>query len=346
MRRIASTVMGLALLVAVGAAGYWAGTNAIVPPELPVSTHATQTYTVSMGTVGRDAKVAVTSAWTTELTLFGNASGVVTTVRHEPGALAQAGDVVATVELRPVVVAQGRVPMFRTLKKDVRGPDVRQLQQLLRAKGFLKAKATGRFDPATIAATQRWQRSVGARQTGVVAPADLLFVERLPARLEVLVATGSRVNPGDAFVRVLGATPSFTATVSGSTRAELATGMTVTITAPDDATAWTGVLGTFEATPDGRYIASISGDLCAGACDTIPVQGETALAGKVVLVPERTGVVVPVSALVQLPSGATAVMLPNNTIRGVTVVAEADGFAIVKGIDAGATILLPAAPSP
>lgn len=344
MRRIASALVALALLVGVAAAGYWAGTTAVVPPELPVATHATQTYVAATGSVGRDANVPVTAAWATTQTLFGNADGVVTAVRHKAGALAQTGEVIATVELRPVVVAAGRVPMFRTLRKDVRGPDVRQFQELLRSKGFLKSKATGRFDAATIAATKRWQRSIGVKQDGVVRAGDLLFVDRLPARLEVIPAVGVRATPGAELVRVLGASPAFTATVSGSTRAELTSGMTVAITAPDGTTTWTGTLGTFEATPDGRYLASISGELCDAGCDAIPVTGETALAGTVELVPERTGVVVPLSALVQTPAGAAAVTLADGSTREVRIAAQADGFAIVEGLDEGTTIVLPAAP--
>jgi peptidoglycan hydrolase-like protein with peptidoglycan-binding domain len=346
VRRILTALVTLVLLVSVGAAGYWAGATAVVPPELPVESHATQTYVAEVGTVGRSADVPITAAWATAETLFGNADGVVTAVRHQAGTLAKTGDIIATVELRPVVVAHGRVPMFRALGRNTRGPDVRQFQALLLSKGFLKGKATGRFDRATMAATRRWQKSIGVKQDGVVRPSDVIFVDRLPARLAVVPAVGLRVASGSEFVRLLEAAPAFSAVVSASARAELASGMTVSITAPDRASTWVGTLGTFEATPEGRYIASISGNPCGAGCEVISVTGETALAGIVELVPVREGVVVPVSALVQTPTGGAAVALPDGGLRGVSITSQADGFAIVEGLEPGTMIVLPGVPAP
>jgi peptidoglycan hydrolase-like protein with peptidoglycan-binding domain len=344
VQRILTILVALALLVGVAVAGYWAGSAALVPPELPVTPHSTQAYVAGTGTVGRSMRVAVTASWTVTRTLLGSAAGVVTAVRHAPGSVARAGDVIATVDLRPVVVAAGAVPMFRTLKAGVRGPDVRQLQQLLRARGFLR-NPTGLFDVATVAAAKRWQHSVGADMTGVVEPSALVFVDTLPARLTVIPGVGSAVTPGADLVSILSASPTFVATMSASTRAGITSGMSLAIASPDGAT-WAGAFGTFETTADGQYRAPITGVLCGDACDSIAVTGETALAGTVVLVPERSGVVVPVSALAQLPSGAAAVTLADGSSRQVTVTAEADGFAIVDGLDAGTSILLPSPPAP
>jgi peptidoglycan hydrolase-like protein with peptidoglycan-binding domain len=346
LRRTLTALVTLALLAGVGAAGYWAGTNAVAPPALPVASPGVQTYVAATGTVGRTDTVAVTAAWTTIATVYSVADGVVTAVRHRAGALAAAGEVLATVDLRPVVAAAGPVPMFRALSRGASGPDVRQLQGLLRAEDYLKAKVTGRFDDATVAAVKRWQRAVGVRADGVVRAGDLVFVAQLPARLVVVPAVGSRMGAGAELVHVLGTTPSFAAIVDAGTRAELATGMSVSIAAPGGST-WTGELGALEPTQDGqRYQAPLTGSLCGASCDAVAVDGETALKGTVVLVPERSGVVVPVSALVQTPSGAASVALADGTRHEVTVVAEADGFAVVDGLPAGTAIALPAEPAP
>lgn len=343
LRRLVAVVAALALVGAIAGLGYWAGTNAVVPPELPVDEHLSQTYAVATGSVERSIDIAVSASWSTSRVLFAGSDGVVTSVLHGAGALAGPGDVLTTIDLEPVVIAEGAVPMFRTLQRGVEGPDVAQLQRLLRAKGFLSGPADGAFGPITEAAVKRWQRSIGARRDGVVDPGTLLFVEGQPSRLEVAASVGERIGVGSELVRLLGGRPEFVATISPSQRAELAAGMTVVITGPEGER-WPGELGPFEVQPDGRYFAPLSGNLCGDACDRIAVAGETALSGSIELVPETEGVVVPTSALVEQPSGGLAVTLVDGGSAGVRIVAEADGFAIVEGLEPGTVIVLPSPP--
>lgn len=343
MRRIAGLAVASVLLVGIVGVSYWAGSRAVAPPEIPVEDHPVLTYQVEIGTVARSVRVSVTASWATTRTLFAGAGGVVTSVSHSAGGFASPGDAIATIDLEPVVVATGEVPMFRPLQLGVEGADVAQLQQLLQSQGFLARPPDGRFDTETAAAASEWQRAVGATADGVVGEGSLLFVAYLPARLEVLATVGERIGAGDDMVRVLDERPDFVATVSDSTRAELATGMTVAIDAPDRST-WHGELGAFQPLDDGRYSASVTGDPCGQACDLVPVAGETALSGRIELVPETRGVVVPTSALVQGSGGALAVTLADGTSRVVRVVAEADGFAVVDGLKAGTAIRLPSPP--
>jgi hypothetical protein len=252
--------------------------------------------------------------------------------------------VLATVDLEPMVIAEGPVPMFRTLRQGVEGPDVAQFQDLLRTKGFYRDAVDGQFGPITTAATKRWQKAVGAKQDGIVSPGTLLFVDSLPARIEILAVVGQRITAGGDLVRILGETPEFVATVSGAQRAELSSGSIVVVDAPNGGT-WPGALGSFEALDDGRFETKLGGDLCGEDCDQVPVDAETALSGSIELVPETTGLVVPISALVQQPSGKLAVTLVDGSTRAVVVVAEADGFAIVEGLESGLTVRLPSPPA-
>jgi hypothetical protein len=119
--------------------------------------------------------------------------------------------------------------------------------------------------------------------------------------------------------------------------------MTVTIAGPEGET-WTGELGPFEVEPDGRYASTLSGELCGEECDSVAVGGETALGGSIELVPKTEGVVVPTSALVEQPSAGLAVALADGGIAPVSIVAEADGFAVVEGIEPGTVIVLPSPP--
>jgi peptidoglycan hydrolase-like protein with peptidoglycan-binding domain len=345
MRRTVGILVSLAVLAGVAVLGYWAGTNAVVPPSLPLASHDPITYTVANGTVGSTLKLSLAASWSTTRTLGAGRGGTVTSVLLAGGAEASNGTVIATIELQPVVVATGSVPMFRTLASGVDGPDVAQLQRLLAAKGFYKGAIDGRFRKSTTSATKLWQRSLGAAQSGVVDAGALLFVDSLPARMDVIPAVGDRVAQGGDFVKVLGSEPGFVASVTADARANLHSGQAISIAAPNGGT-WAGTLGTFELQTDGRggYTASLGGMLCGADCGLVPVAGETALTGTVELVPTTAGPIVPTSALVVQPSGGSAVTLSDGSLKLVTIVAEANGFAVVKGIEPGAVIRLPSPP--
>jgi peptidoglycan hydrolase-like protein with peptidoglycan-binding domain len=336
--------MGLVLFAAFGGLMYWAGTNAVAPPSLPGSDQPVPTYAAQDGTVGQSDDVSVTASWASAQTVLSNASGVVTSVRQQPGQLASSGDVIATVNLQPVVVVAGSVPTFRTLTKDETGPDVAQWQTLLIARGLLSGVASGKFDAATAAATRAFRKSIGASDAASVGPETVVFVATMPARLVLLVGAGDRVSEGSSFLRVLAAKPDFVALIPASERLDLASGMPVTIDRPGSGS-WTGVLGTLDPQQDGSYSASITGSLCGDDCGLIAPQGGTALGGHIELVPKTSGVLVPTSALVQQASGGLYVMLADGTSLPVTIVAEADGFAVVKGLEAGTVVQLPGAPS-
>jgi peptidoglycan hydrolase-like protein with peptidoglycan-binding domain len=270
-----SRVGWLALLVAVAAVAYWAGTNAILPPQLPAVPQPHVTYEVTTGTVGRSVRVPVAASWPVAQTLPSRVDGVVTTELIDDGGVATTGAVVATVDLRPLVVAEGVVPMFRTLHEGLAGPDVLQLQTLLRARGLLDGAREGTFDAVTAQATMRWQRSIGAEVTGQVDPGDLIFIAAMPARLDLVPQVGDRVSDGDPLVRVLAADPAFVITVGASQRAELSSGMDVSIAAPGGGD-WRGELGVFRALEDGRYVGDVTGSPCGVDCGRISTDGDPA----------------------------------------------------------------------
>jgi peptidoglycan hydrolase-like protein with peptidoglycan-binding domain len=345
IRRAPGILLSLAGLVGVALAGYWAGTNAVVPPSLPLASHDPITYTVANGTVGSTVNISVAASWSTTRTLRAGRSGTVTSVLLTGGAEAADGTVVATIDLQPVVVATGSVPMFRTLEEDLDGPDVAQLQTLLAEKGFYKGTVDGRFRWSTTAAIKLWQNSTGASESGIVDTGALIFVPSLPARMAIIPAVGDRVAQGGDLVKVLGSKPDLIATVTNSQRGSVRSGQTISIAAPNGAT-WPGTLGSLEFMTDGRdgYQTTLAGTLCGNDCGLVPIVGETALKGSIVLVPSTSGPVVPTSALVVQPSGGSALTMSDGSTRVVEIVAEANGFAVVKGIEAGAVIRLPSPP--
>lgn len=342
-RRVVGAVGLALLLVLVGASMYWAGRTAVVPPALPGDVSVMPTYRVATGTVGSTERVSVSASWPTRQTIPTGGSGVVTSVLHAPGTLIDSGSVVATVNLGPIVVVEGAVPIFRTLMRGVSGPDVRQWQTFLVGRGLL-AKATGTFDAATASATKAFRRSIGAGSATSIGPESLLFVTGLPAPAEVVPAVGDRIATGEPLLRVLAASPDFIATLSSAERAELRTGMAIALTAPDGAS-WHGTLGTFSERPEGGYAVAIEGRPCGTACGAVPVAGTTQLTGSIILVPETAGVVIPTSALTEEPAAGLTVTLEDGSMRPVTVRAEANGFAVVDGLPADTVIRLPAPPA-
>ena len=346
MRRAGGILISLAVLAAVAVLGYWAGTNAVVPPSLPLASHDPIAYTVKDGSVGSTVNISLGASWSTTQTLRAGRGGTVTSVLLVGGAEATAGTVIATLDLRPVVVATGSVPMFRTLVSGIDGPDVAQLQQLLAAKGLYKGAIDGHFRASTKAAVKLWQKSLGASQSGAVDAGALVFVPSLPARMALIPGVGDLVAQGGDLVKVLGSKPDFVADITAEQRANLRSGEAIAITAPNGGV-WPGTLDSFEPSTNGvpgSYKAVIGGTLCGADCDLVPVEGETALQGTIELVPKTSGPVVPTSALVVQPSGGSAVTLTDGSLKLVTIVAEANGFAVVSGIEAGTVIRLPSPP--
>jgi peptidoglycan hydrolase-like protein with peptidoglycan-binding domain len=316
----------------------------VAPPALPESVAQVETYEVQPGSVGHVERLAIAATWQPVGIVHAARDGVLTSVRLTPGDVVAPGTTVATVDLEPVVVATGQVPMFRTLRDGVAGPDVRQLQELLVAGGYLSHAADGDFGPETTAATRAWQAAIGAPITGEVAPGSVVFVPSLPTRMRVVATVGDRLSPEADLAWLLEDAPRFHASIEAGRRGDLATGDAITIEAPDGS-AWQGTLGEFVSQEGvGGYVVDVEGVDCGTACDSVPLAGETMLAASVVSVPETSGLVVPVSAMARQASGDQAVTLADGSLQPVTVVAEADGFAVVEGIEPGTRIQLPQSP--
>lgn len=344
MRRVPAWAGFLVVGALIAALAFWAGSVVVAPPTLPESVVQVETYEVQPGRVGHVERLPIAAMWQPVGIVHAARDGVLTSVTLTPGDIVATGTTVATIDLEPVVVATGQVPMFRTLRDGVVGPDVRQLQDLLVAGGYLAQPADGAFGPETTAATGAWQAAIGAPVTGEVAPGSVVFVPSLPTRMRVVAAVGDRLSSDSDLAWLLEDAPRFQATVEAGRRGDLATGDVITIDVPDGS-AWTGVLGEFVSQEGvGGYLVDVEGVDCGTACGSVPLAGQTMLAGSVVSVPETSGPVVPTSALVHQASGDQTVTLVDGSSQAVTVVAEADGFAVVEGIEPGTRIQLPSAP--
>lgn len=340
-------LVGLLVAGVLVAAGWWAASVALEPPDDPLGEPVPVEFTVSDGVVGRSLRFASVASWQFRDLARNAASGVVTSVGVAPGDEVAAGDVLYSVDLRPVVVAAGGTPMFRDLGLNSDGPDVAQVQELLASLGFYAGEVDGDFGSAVRSAVRDWQDSLGLEDDGVVRVGDVVFVSSLPARVVLAddVTVGAPLVGGEVVVRELVGDPEFVIRLSPEQRSLVPLSADVFVTF--DGGVWSGRI--VEAVEDelrGELLlvleGSVGGSVCGSDCAAVvPLVGETSFSTEIVVVPETEGPVVPVAGVVTNPDGSASVRMAGGEMAEVTIVAVADGLAVVEGVSAGDVILLP-----
>lgn len=123
----------------------------------------TSTQPGKLGVLAGPAVVAGTEGTLTEL--------------PAPGTQLASRSVLYRVDDTPVIAVEGALPQWRAFEAGMTdGPDVRQLEESLRAWGHLKGVADERFDARTAAAVKAWQKELGLPRTGVVEKGRVQFV--------------------------------------------------------------------------------------------------------------------------------------------------------------------------
>lgn len=335
-------------LVAVGvAAGWWAAHAFAAPAVVAPSAAATSVYRVEQGTVGKTVAQAAQASWSEEVVGRARAAGTVTSVMRESFEPVTAGTQLLSVELRPVVVEPGAVPAFRDLRQGSQGPDVAQLQ---RAVG---RPDSGSFDASTTSAVKTWQAKNGFPADGVVRAADIVYVEGLPRRLSLAdgVGVGADLVSGADLVEAVGGSPTVVMKIGLDQIGAVPTTGQVSVTSPDgSARPWSGELGTPRQLPSGEIQIPIvgtdgAGPVCGNDCAAaFPLGDPTTVQITIDVVASTTGPVVPTSAITTDAGNQTSVRRPDGTTVPITLTASADGLAVVKGLQVGEQILMPALP--
>ncbi len=334
-------------VAAVGVIVWWVWGVLATPPADPLAAAAEPvTFTVAEGTVERSMTFAARAAWETVPLGRVGRTGVVTSVVVEPGDTVAVGDVVFTVDLRPVVVAEGAVPAFRQLAQRDTGADVAQLQALLAESGWFTGEVDGRFGAGTRSAVRAWQRDLGVADDGVVQAGDVVFVTGLPARVapDGGLVTGAEVSEGSVPLRLLADAPTFWVPLQADQASLVPVDTPVRVRYPDgvwDATVTSATIDEFGAFS--LYLADVGGGpVCGGDCALwVPLDVDGVFGAEIVLIPPTTGPSVPVAALRTDPGGAVFVTLADGTNRADKETASWGGTAIVDGISAGDVVILP-----
>jgi peptidoglycan hydrolase-like protein with peptidoglycan-binding domain len=336
--------LGVAILL-VGAVVGWATSTVFTPPKDVLDSTAFTYVELVEGEVGSSITLNTLAEWKAEPIGTNLASGTVTTVGVVAGATVDVGSTLYTVNLRPVVVAQGEIPAFRTLARGDTGADVTQLQNMLRALGFLRSTADGLFGSATENAVRAWQRDIGADRSGVVEAGDIVFVPHLPTRISLdtsVIKRGATLSGGEEVIAGLPLSPEFTVPVSESQAALMPAGTRVDISGPDNAQWVASVVGR-ETADDGTISMTLESlddaPICAEECGSLSVAEPALLLSRVETVSVVRGLTVPSAALLSKADGTVVVIDAEGTEYSVTVVTSARGMSIIEGAGSASSIV-------
>ncbi|BDZ54717.1 hypothetical protein GCM10025870_17900 [Agromyces marinus] len=184
-------------MLAIGAAVGWAASAVFAPPD-DVLAATPYTYAeLVVGEVGSSVSLNTVAKWPQVPAGTNQAIGTVTSVSVKPGDEVEAGDVLYSVDLRPVVVAEGATPAFRAVARGTEGADVKQLQLMLTELGFYSGVSDGEFGGATEQAVRDWQRSSASTTTASCRRATSCSCPRCPAGCHSTVrsSTAARRSP-------------------------------------------------------------------------------------------------------------------------------------------------------
>lgn len=344
-------VVGGVVLVALGAASAWGVLTVLRPADDPLESTDFTFVEVAEGEVGASLTLNAVAKWTPSPVGVNRAEGVVTSVVVSAGQEVGQGAPLYSVDLRPVVVAEGDVPAFRPIALGVEGPDVRQLQVMLGALGYYGGNADGKAGAGTVAAINAWQKASGVEVTGEVQTGDVIFVPTLPARVALdteALHRGATVEGGEAAVQGLSAEPEFWIPVTDTQAGMLTTGVRVNINSPEGQT-WVGYAGDQKRDDEGAVTVALVGEggasICGGACGQVPVTGQATMSSQIVTVESVQGLTVPSAALVTGADGQVAVIGADGVTTPVTVEASAKGMSVISGVSAGTRVRVPASVS-
>ncbi len=122
----------------------------------PVELRVLRRTVVFRGTITQSQSIPVTptSAWNAEKVIL-------TAAKVKPGDAPKAGQVIAEISGRPVILLAGAVPGFRDLRPGASGKDISQLQQALRSLGYQVKANEAVLGASTKAALSKLYSDIG-----------------------------------------------------------------------------------------------------------------------------------------------------------------------------------------
>jgi hypothetical protein len=176
MKRPATLGVILATVVVSAGVGWFAGSRIKSPAQIAAETEPPTasliTVPVEMRTLSSDVitRGEIRYEEPIELQLAdppATLGGVaIVTLAPVEGRLIEEGEVLLEVSGRPILVLQGELPMYRTMRSGDEGDDVLQLEGALRRLGLDPGEIDGTFDDETEAAIVKWYGTHGFTPPG------------------------------------------------------------------------------------------------------------------------------------------------------------------------------------
>ncbi|MCP4087381.1 MAG: peptidoglycan-binding protein [Actinomycetia bacterium] len=329
----------------IGASGFWSVTRLLTDQVSGDPSSAQTTVLSAEGELSRSE--ALRGVLRVEDSGEFRLSGSGTITWRDPADLiaVESGNTILELDLHPVVAIEGQVPMFRDLAQGDSGPDVRQLQEFLRIRGFFEGELDGRFGLATTSAVKLWQRELGqSRPQGTVSAGSVVALGDLPAdfRYPEPVDVGAAFVAGDVLVVGRGHDGEMFVEVPESRLGDFGLGTRASISAADagQVEAVVSRLGTSDGEigvvlepARGRFCDVLQ---CASLTPSVPLTVTVDFE----IIPAITGVIIPASALRTQPDETLAVLLDTGELVPVMKKASDRGLVIVDGIAAGHRVVI------
>ena len=205
MKRTTVLALVLAAVVVAGAGGWLAGKSIKSPAQVvaeaeppaasritvPIETRTISSDIIIRGDVRFDLPATV--ALSDPPAVLGGAA--IVTLAPEEDTDLEEGGLALEVSGRPILVLEGDLPMFRTMRPGDEGDDVLQLEESLARVGFDPGLTDGVFDGATGTAIESWYRSHGYQPVG---PSDQEKAELEAAEDDVAAARDAVTSANQA----------------------------------------------------------------------------------------------------------------------------------------------------
>lgn len=158
---------------------------------------AASTADIKTSTLTEEETADATLGFGPETAVIGRKEGTITSL-PQVGAKIDRGKKVYDVNAKPVPLFYGTLPFYRDRSDGIdKGPDVKQLEENLKALGFGGFGAPEEnFTSATAAGLKKWQKSLGLEQTGTFGQGDVVLAPG-PIRVSSVAAqAGSPAGAG------------------------------------------------------------------------------------------------------------------------------------------------------
>jgi len=324
----------LAAILLVFATGWWA-LSVLVNPIPAAEPVEAVTVELQNGSVERVEQYVATISWKKGVAPLNRSVGTLTGLGDEAVRQVAVGDVLYHVDELPIIAAVGSVPMYRDIGAGMRGSDVRQAQVMLNSLGYTAGQEDGVVGGQFSAATREWQRDLGLPITGSVSVGSVQFLPTLPSAFIASDATpiGSVLSGGEQILWPLAQEPEVSVVVPPGDIAAVSSGMSVTLELDGDVLSGTIDQPVTDEAGNTRFGVDVEGGtaLCANECVSADSELTRGAIAFVTVVEPTSGLTLPISAIRSGVDGKVAVLLDDERLIEVEVLAVASALAVIDG---------------